>query len=65
MFECLWVSKVKELESTVEKQRNDIRQLQDELQMTKPSNFSEFSHFMLIFVCTVNDINVGDWIMLL
>ena len=51
---------MKELESTVEKQRNDIRQLQDELQMTKPSNFSEFSHFMLIFVCTVNDINVGD-----
>jgi len=48
---------VKELESTVEKQRNDISQLQDELQMTKPSNFSEFT---LIFVCTVNAINVGD-----
>jgi len=47
------ISKVKELESTVEEQRNEINRIQDELRIIKPSNFSESEFILCYYACTV------------
>jgi len=52
MFECLWLSKVKELESTVQEHRSEISRLEDELRMARPSTISE-SEFILYSYMTV------------
>jgi len=43
--ERLWISKVKELEATVEEQRSEISRLQDELRTAKPSTITDSEFF--------------------